>query len=97
MSPSVNTFELKVMISNVSRTMTEHQLNMSCTVAPEKARLTVSLSLTCVIATRVLVTDVPMLAPMTMGTAMWTSRAPAVTMDTTMEVKVELLCTATVP
>ena len=53
--------------------------------------LKVSLSLTCVIATRVLVTDVPMLAPMTMGTAMWTSSAPAVTMDTTIDVKVELL------
>ena len=51
----------------------------------------VFLSLTCVIATRVFVTDVPMFAPMTMGTAMWTGSAPAVTMDTTMDVKVELL------
>ena len=70
---------------------------MSCTVAPEKARLKVSLSLTCVMATMVLVTEVPMFAPMTMGTAMCTSREPAVTIDTTIDVKVELLCTATVP
>ena len=45
----------------------------------------------------VLVTEVPMLDPMTMGTAVVTVSAPAPTMATTMEVKVELLWTSTVP
>ena len=39
MGPSLNAHASKVNISNVSRTATAHQLNMSCTVAPEKARL----------------------------------------------------------
>ncbi len=49
--------------------MTAHQLNMSWTVAAAKARLNVSLSPAWVMATRVLVTEVPMLEPMMMYTA----------------------------
>ena len=106
-------------ISMGSNTITAHQLNMSCTVAPEKANLTKntclrfqifyvnvksfpsdlndSLSAIWVKDTMVLVTEVPMLDPMTMGTAVVTVSAPAPTMATTMEVKVELLWTSTVP
>ena len=56
-----------------------------------------SLSAIWVKDTMVLVTEVPMLDPMTMGTAVVTVSAPAPTMATTMEVKVELLWTSTVP
>ena len=46
--------------------------------------------------TMVLVREVPMLAPMTMGTACWTEMTPLETMETMMEVQVEELWTSTV-
>lgn len=49
---------------------TVHQLNMSCTVAAEKASSNSFLFPIWVMATKVLVTEVPMLAPMIMGMAM---------------------------
>lgn len=57
----------------VSMTMTVHQLNMSWTVAAAKARRNMSRSPAWVMATKVLVTEVPMLDPMMMGTASSTS------------------------
>ena len=47
--------------------ITASQLNISCTVAPAKALLNSSLLVICPIDTIVFVTDVPMLAPITMG------------------------------
>ena len=51
------------------RMITDSQLNMSCTVAPAKALLNSFLSITWVNATSVFVTEVPMLAPITMNMA----------------------------
>ena len=59
--------------SSGSSTMTDSQLNMSWTVAPAKARRNWFLSADCAMDTMVLVTDVPMLAPITMGMAGRTS------------------------
>ena len=50
------------------------QLNISWTVAPPKARRNWFLSPAMVMATMVLVTDVPMFAPITMGMAVRTTR-----------------------
>ena len=54
------------------RINTESQLKQSCTVAPAKARLKSFLLVICPIDTIVLVTDVPMLAPITIGMASFT-------------------------
>ena len=54
--------------------MTANQLNMSWTVAPAKARRKSLTSVIWPIETSVFVTDVPMLAPITIGMARWTSR-----------------------
>ena len=82
--------------SMVKMMRTVHQLNMSWTVAAEKARWNSSLLPICVIATKVLVTEVPILAPISMGMAIWMSM-PAPMAATMMEVKVEELWTRTVP
>lgn len=56
------------------RTRTDSQLNMSWTVAPAKARRNSFLLDECANETIVLVTDVPMFAPMTIGMAVFTDR-----------------------
>ena len=56
-------------ISIGSRINTDNQLNMSWTVAPPKARRNSFFSRACPMETMVLVTLVPMLAPMTIGMA----------------------------
>ena len=53
---------------------TDSQLNISCTVAPAKARRNSLRSAACASETMVLVTDVPMLAPITIGMAGSTSK-----------------------
>ena len=60
---------LRVTTSMGNKTSTVNQLKASCTVAPAKARRKSSLSAICPIDTIVLVTDVPMFAPITMGIA----------------------------
>ena len=65
---------LPVAISNGRRMNTVSQLNMSCTVAPAKALLNSPLSEICPMATMVLVTEVPMLAPISMGMDVLMSR-----------------------
>ena len=55
--------------SSGSKMMTDNQLNMSCTVAAENALLNWFLSPTCAMETSVLVTLVPMLAPIIIGMA----------------------------
>jgi len=52
--------------------MTHSQLNMSCTVAPPKALRNWFFSPDWPMETMVLVTDVPMLAPMIIGMAILT-------------------------
>ena len=70
---------------------------MSCTVAAEKALSNSSRLPIWVMATSVLVTEVPILAPISIGTAILSLR-PAPPMAATMiEVKVDELCTNTVP
>mmetsp|Transcript_89084 Transcript_89084/g.252574 ORF Transcript_89084/g.252574 Transcript_89084/m.252574 type:complete len:237 (+) Transcript_89084:879-1589(+) len=78
-------------------TATESMLNMSWTVAPAKARSSSARSPICPMETMVLVTEVPMFAPMMTGTASWELSCPAATRPTTMEVLVEEDCTSTVP
>ena len=56
-------------ISNGNSTKTVSQLKISWTVAPAKARLKSFLSVICPSDTIVFVTDVPMLAPITIGMA----------------------------
>merc|ERR1711892_839450 len=73
----------------------DSQLNMSCTLAQAKAFLNCSLSPAWVKATMILVTLVPMLAPMIMGMAVLTG-APAETSPTMIEVDVEEDWTRTV-
>mmetsp|Transcript_68764 Transcript_68764/g.143607 ORF Transcript_68764/g.143607 Transcript_68764/m.143607 type:complete len:208 (-) Transcript_68764:230-853(-) len=78
------------------RSPTDIRLNMSCTVAPAKALSNSNRSPAWPIDTMVLVTVVPMLAPMMMGTAGRTWSPPAETKATTMDVLVEEDCTITV-
>lgn len=63
-----------VAASRGSKTITVSQLNMSCTVAPANALRNSALSFDCANDTNVLVTDVPMLAPIIIGMAVGTSR-----------------------
>ena len=63
-----------VAASNGRRTITDNQLNISWTVAPAKARRNSSRSPDWARDTTVLVTDVPMFAPMMIGMAGRTSR-----------------------
>ena len=79
----------------MTRMITASQLNMSWTVAHAKALLNSSLSAICVKETIVLVTEVPMLAPMIIGMAVFTGTFAA-TNPTMMEVDVELDWTKTV-
>ena len=72
-------------------TDTQIKLKKSCTVAALMARLNSSRRLTCPRDTSVLVTVVPILAPMMMGMAQETSMTPEPTIPTTMEVVVEEL------
>ena len=65
---------LLVMISRGKRTMTESQLNMSWTVAAANARRNSLRSPIWVNETIVLVTEVPILAPITIGIATLTER-----------------------
>ena len=81
--------------STVTRVITDSQLNMSWTVAQAKALLNSSLSDIWVKETMVLVTEVPMLAPMIMGMAVLTGTSAA-TKPTMMVVEVELDWTRTV-
>ena len=69
---------------------------MSCTVAAEKPRRRSSALAKGLMATIVLVTEVPMLAPMIMKTALRTESSFAPTRETMMEVVVEEDCTSTV-
>ena len=87
---------LCIRTSVVKTTDTVHQLNISCTVAAENASSNWFLLPICVIATKVLVTEVPMLAPMIIGMAIWTFK-PAPMAATMIEEKVDELCTRTVP
>ena len=65
-----STYNIYGEITSIAMTsMTVHQLNMSWTVAAEKALRNSSLSPTWAKETIVFVTEVPMLAPKTMGTA----------------------------
>ena len=57
-------------ISTTKRTMTVSQLNMSWTVAAAKARRNSLRLPICVNETKVLVVEVPILAPITIGIAM---------------------------
>ena len=67
------------------------RLKKSCIVAPAKARWNSVRRFMEVMATMVLVTVVPMLAPMMMGTALVTVSAPPATMPTTIEVVLDEL------
>ena len=58
---------LRNIISITNKLMTDNQLNISCIVAAAKARLKFCLSPTIPIETIVLVQEVPMLAPITIG------------------------------
>ena len=75
---------------------TDRRLKMSCTVAAEKPRRRSSLLAKWPMATMVLVTEVPMLAPMIMKTALRTESSFAPTREMMMEVVVEEDCTSTV-
>mmetsp|Transcript_5006 Transcript_5006/g.10059 ORF Transcript_5006/g.10059 Transcript_5006/m.10059 type:complete len:208 (-) Transcript_5006:166-789(-) len=77
-------------------TRTAKRLKQSCTVAAAKANLSSSAFPRKPMDTIVLVTEVPMLAPMMMKIAILTSRTLAPTRDTTIEVVVELDWTKTV-
>ena len=61
-----------MIISRGKKTATASQLNTSCTVAPANARRKSFLFVICPIETIVFVTDVPILAPITIGTANFT-------------------------
>ena len=63
------TSNIPVVTSSVNKTMTVNQLKKSRITPAEKARPNCSMSPTCVNATIVLVTEVPIFAPMTIGTA----------------------------
>ena len=63
---------IHVSCSTTSRVETAKRLNMSCNTEPAKARSKSSLLDMCVRATIVLVTEVPMLAPITIGIAVLT-------------------------
>ena len=65
---------LPVITSIGNRTSTVSQLKISWTVAPAKALRKSSLLVICPIDTMVLVTEVPMLAPITIGKASLTVR-----------------------
>ena len=80
--------------SAVVKTITLNQLNMLCTVAQEKARLNCYLSPICVMATTVVATEVPILAPTTIGITLETG-APAATRQTRIEGEVDDDCTNT--
>lgn len=64
--------DLRETISTMKRTITVNQLNMSCTVAPAKALRNSFLLAICVKETIVLVTEVPIFAPMMIGIAIVT-------------------------
>lgn len=66
-------YKYPVAASNGNNTMTHNKLNISCTVAPAKALRNWFLSPICPIATMVLVTLVPIFAPITIGIAGRTS------------------------
>ena len=66
---------------------------MSCTVAHAMARSNSIFRLMCPMDTIVLVIEVPMFAPMMMGTAIETLSVPLATKPTTIAVVVELDCT----
>ena len=85
-----------VVNSSGSRIKTAIQLKKSCTVAPAKALWNSSRRVTWASETRVLVTDVPMFAPMTMGMAPSMVSAPAATRATIMDVVVDELWTCVV-
>ena len=66
--PKISTFlYIRVMASSGSSMPTVNQLNMSWTVAPANARRKSFLDTICPMETMVLVTEVPILAPMTIG------------------------------
>lgn len=65
-------YSLPVNHSSGRRIDTVNQLNMSWTVAPANARRKSFLLVICPIETMVLVTEVPMFAPITMGIAFCT-------------------------
>jgi hypothetical protein len=69
-----------------NRTRTARTLKKSWTIAADNASLNSILRLICVRETKIFVTDVPMLAPMMMGMALATFRAPPATSPTTMDV-----------
>mmetsp|Transcript_35062 Transcript_35062/g.88376 ORF Transcript_35062/g.88376 Transcript_35062/m.88376 type:complete len:229 (+) Transcript_35062:967-1653(+) len=85
-----------VMASIGKRIATVNMLKQSCTVAPAKARRYSSLSPACAKLTIVFVTEVPMLAPMIMGIAFFTSMRPAAVMVMMMDVLVDEDWTSTV-
>lgn len=70
----VEDHNLPVRTSRGRRTMTASQLNMSWTVAPANARRKSPTSVIWPMETSVFVTEVPMLAPITIGIACLTSR-----------------------
>ena len=77
---------LPVLNSTIVNTITDNQLNISCTVAAAKALRKFSLSAAWVIETIVLVTDVPIFEPKIIGIAFFTG-APADTNATEKIVK----------
>lgn len=80
-------------ISRGKRIMTADRLKKSWTVAPAKAFLNSSLRVMCPKETNMLVTVVPMFAPMTMGMALVMVRLPPPTRATTTEVVADELWT----
>mmetsp|Transcript_29292 Transcript_29292/g.66409 ORF Transcript_29292/g.66409 Transcript_29292/m.66409 type:complete len:243 (-) Transcript_29292:14-742(-) len=78
-----------MMTSSGSRVATVRRLNMSCTVAAEKARWRSMRLFTWPMETMVLVTEVPMLAPMMTGMAAFTVMVSAPTRPTTIDVLVD--------
>ena len=73
---------------------TVRTLNMSCTMAAPNARRNSSLADTCPMDTSMLVTLVPILAPMTIGTAVATGISPVATSPTVKEVVKDELWTS---
>mmetsp|Transcript_35775 Transcript_35775/g.57460 ORF Transcript_35775/g.57460 Transcript_35775/m.57460 type:complete len:208 (-) Transcript_35775:148-771(-) len=85
-----------MMISRGNKVSTDSMLNMSWTVAPEKARSSSMRSPACAMLTIVFVTEVPMFAPMMIGIACLTAKTSAPTKPTTILVLVDEDCTKTV-
>jgi hypothetical protein len=74
-----------------NRTKTDRKLKKSWTIEAENERLNSTDLFMLARETRVLVTEVPILAPMMIGMAVGTVRAPPPTRPTTMDVVVEEL------